>query len=773
MAEEHTPNAPLPAPLSGQGASARHAASAQRRAITLTGIVQGVGMRPAIKNLADSLGLTGFVGNNDREVFIEVQGSAEGVAAFGTQLERHLPPLAHIIDRAERPIPAVGFESSFSIAESVHVPGARTLIAPDVSICDACLADINDPDNRRYHYPFTTCTDCGPRLSIIEDLPYDRPLTTMKDFPMCPACEAEYTNPTDRRFHAQPIACPDCGPVLRAERRTPAGTFETVEGTTDELITMTRMAWDEGLIVAVKGIGGFHLMCDAANTNAINRLRELKNRPHKPFAVMAPDPAAVADVDMKLVSSPARPIIIAPSTGLLPDAIAPGLGDVGVMLPYSPLHYLLVDRPVVATSGNLGGQPLCFDNDTALAEIGHMADVFLLHDRGIHVPVEDSVYIADSDSSGDEGVQRSARSMPTRRSRGYAPLPVRLPEPARQGPVVLGVGGELKNTFTLAVDDFAHVSAHVGDMGSLATQQAFERAVDQLVGMRKADIEMVVSDLHPNYATTNWAARFADALDVDLIQVQHHHAHGLSVLAEHGHTQGVVAALDGTGYGTDGTIWGGEVLRIDGVTCERAWHLPTFPLIGGDKAVTSPWRIAFGLCHQLGLEAPRGGDDRESDLLFSQLSTGVGVTQTSSAGRLFDAVAFLLGACDNTITYEGQAAMQLEALARSHPHEILSDATTITELVTEAVEGDGNRATRAARAARFHHGLAQIIARKLRSAADAAGTDVIGVSGGCALNRLLMSHLRSEIPQLLEHRVVPANDGGLSLGHAMAGRLAV
>lgn len=760
MAEENTPNAPLPTSPEDPGL--------QRLAITLTGIVQGVGMRPAIKNLADSLHLTGFVGNNDREVFIEAQGPTDALAAFGAQLEAHLPPLAHIIDRTERAIAPVLSDVRFAITESVHVPGARTLIAPDVSICDACLADINDPTNRRYHYPFTTCTDCGPRLSIIEDLPYDRPLTTMKDFPMCPACEAEYTDPHNRRFHAQPIACPDCGPHLYAQRKTSSGDVHTVDGTTDDLIALVHRAWDNGLIVAVKGIGGFHLMCDATNEQAIMRLRELKNRPHKPFAVMAPHPSDVAEVDATLVASPARPIIIAPSTGLLPDVVAPGLSDVGVMLPYSPLHYLLVDRPVVATSGNLGGQPLCFDNETALTELGHMADLFLMHDRGIHVPVEDSVYIAPS-WRAETPSQGAAVALPSRRSRGYAPLPVRLPDSARLGPVVLGVGGELKNTFTLAVDDYAHVSAHVGDMGSWATQQAFERAVNQLVGMRKADIEVVVCDLHPDYSTTNWATRYADALDVDLIQVQHHHAHALSLLAEHGHTQGVVATLDGTGFGTDGTIWGGEILTVDGTAFSRAWHLPTFPLIGGDKAAMSPWRSAFGLCHELGLPLPVAPSPSEHDVVEAQLHSGIGVTLTSSTGRLFDAVAYLLGASEATITYEGQAAMQLEALARTHHGEILSDATTVTELLTEALE---SRRPQAARAARFHHGLATIIADQLREVASHADTDVIGVSGGCALNRLLLQHLRHHIPTLLEHRVVPANDGGLSLGHAVAGRLA-
>lgn len=760
MAEENTPHVPPPtSPTDGE---------LQRVAITLTGIVQGVGMRPAIKNLADSLRLTGFVGNNDREVFIEAQGPADALVAFGTQLERHLPPLAHVIDRVERHIAPVLSDAHFAITHSVHVPGARTLIAPDVSICDACLADITDPTNRRYHYPFTTCTDCGPRLSIIEDLPYDRPLTTMKVFPMCAACEAEYTDPHDRRFHAQPIACPDCGPKLQIQRKTGAGGFETVTGSTDDLIAIVRQAWDEGLIVAVKGIGGFHLMCDAMNEEAVMRLRQLKNRPHKPFAVMTTEPRNIAEVDAELVSSPARPIIIAPSTGVLPEVIAPGLSDVGVMLPYSPLHYLLVDRPVVATSGNLSGQPLCSDNDAALAELGHMADLFLLHDRGIHVPVEDSVYIATS-SSKKSRFNDTAVALPSRRSRGYAPLPARLPKSARLGPVVLGVGGELKNTFTLAVEDFAHVSAHIGDMGSWATQQAFERAVNQLVGMRKAEIEMVVCDLHPDYATTNWAMRYAEELDVDLIQVQHHHAHALSLLAEHGHTEGVVAALDGTGFGTDGTIWGGEILTVDGTAFSRAWHLPTFPLIGGDKAAMSPWRSAFGLCHELGLPLPVAPSPSEQKMLETQFHSGIGVTLTSSTGRLFDAVAYFLGAAEATITYEGQAAMQLEALARAHDGEVSSAATTVEELIAEVLVEDE---TASLRAARFHDGLARIVAEHLRACAEETGTQVIGVTGGCAVNRLLMRRLHQYIPQILEHEVVPAGDGGLSLGHAVAGRLA-
>jgi hydrogenase maturation protein HypF len=774
-----------------------------RREYLLRGVVQGVGFRPHVAVVAARYPLTGLVGNDDRQVFLEVQGSPEVLDAFVAELLASLPPLARVIAVTFRELPAMAEETGFRIVASRHLPGVRTLIPPDVATCDHCLADMADPANRRFGYAFTTCTNCGPRLTIIEDLPYDRPSTTMRVFEMCPSCAAEYTNPADRRFHAQPISCYDCGPQLwlvdsptpqmaeptpqmaeptpqMAEPtpqvaelvEAPNSTLRQAQGTaasqaqgtaasqaqgtvtsqaqgTDArraeqtaVIAEARRRLLDGQIIAVKGLGGFHLMCNARDAAAVARLRERKRRSGKPFAVMVADAAAASALaelspDQRgQLTSPARPILLAPmAEGYdLADDVAPGLGDVGLMLPYTPLHTLLLadvepgrdsatptaqppQSPptrlaLVATSGNLSEEPLCFTNADALARLAHLADAFLLHDRDIHVPVEDSVMLALPGSD----------ALPIRRSRGHAPLPVLLPrtEPSTlnrtQGrpssaplapvstgsaplapvstgsaplaqfpelvegspsnpPVVLGVGGELKNTFTLASDDLAFVSAHVGDMGSLASQQAFEASVAQLLNIHRREPEVLVCDLHPGYATTAWAERYVEAHPgVRLIRVQHHYAHALSLLAEYGIASGpvVVAALDGTGYGGDGTIWGGEILTLgaDGTSpanWERTWHVPTFALVGGDRAIRHPWRIAQGLAHSWGLDvsatpATTGAPEAELRLVASQLVSGQGVVATSSTGRLFDAAAATLGLCLEA-TYEAHAAMALERAA--------------------------------------------------------------------------------------------------------------
>lgn len=701
--------------------------------IHLYGVVQGVGFRPHVAQVAGRFPITGLCGNDDRKVFIEAQGQEKVLDAFLSELLATLPPLAHVVSRSVTALPLVD-EQSFRIVSSEHIAGARTLIPPDVATCPDCLADMADPTNRRYRYPFTTCTNCGPRLTIIEDLPYDRPLTTMKKFPMCPSCEREYTDITDPRYHAQPISCPDCGPTL------------WIEGLPcDDPITKAQELLGEGAILAVKGLGGFHLLCNARNEHSVAELRRRKQRPGKPFAVMTPSPgiAVLSPEQQALLESPAHPIVIAPMSATydLAPSVAPGLSDVGIMLPYTPLHTLLVDRPLVATSGNLSGEPLCFTNDDALSRLDAFADYFLLHDRDIHVPVEDSVFL---------------ESMPVRRSRGYAPLPFPLPGSG----TVLAVGGELKNTFCLAHENVAHISAHIGDMGSLASQQAFDRSVAQMLTMQRCEPTLVVCDMHPNYATTAWAERSG----YDILPVQHHYAHALSLLASHGRFEGPFACLtiDGTGYGTDGTIWGGEVLVLspDLCTFERAWHVPCFPIVGGDRAVRQPWRLALGLAHAWDL--PFSYSHAEAAQVSLQLSRGVGLTQTSSLGRLFDAVSAILGVCVEQ-TYEAQAAMELERVAAG---SLRSTAGSWRELLLEVLDASVPVPDRAMR---FHHGCAVLLAHSLRQ----TGIPVVGVSGGCALNRLLMKFLRAELTDLevLEHESAPANDGGLSLGQALAGRL--
>jgi hydrogenase maturation protein HypF len=780
-----------------------------RREYLLRGVVQGVGFRPHVAVVAARHPITGFVGNDDRQVFIEAEGDADALDVFIDDLLATLPPLARVIAMSSHDLPLAG-EPGFRIVASRRLPGVRTLIPPDVATCDDCLADMADPNDRRYGYPFTTCTNCGPRLTIIEDLPYDRPATTMRGFGMCPACRAEYADPDDRRYHAQPISCPDCGPVLWLARPGDDAAARPFAGPASPeqqagVIAEARRRLAAGEILAVKGLGGFHLMCDARSPAAVGRLRERKRRSGKPFAVMVCDASAAAELarlseaQLAVLRSPARPILIAPmSPGYdLADDVAPGLVDVGLMLPYTPLHTLLLDGgdALIATSGNMSEEPLCFTNADALDRLAHLVDGFLLHDRDIHVPVEDSVLLtqpaASMPADAGSGTARAVRAadplaapdtLPVRRSRGFAPLPVLLPGADAGDPVVLAVGGELKNTFALAVDDMAFVSAHVGDMGSLASQQAFERSVGQLLGIHRSQPEIVSCDLHPDYATTAWAERYAEAHPgVRLVQVQHHYAHALSLLAEHGIADGpvVVAALDGTGYGPDGTIWGGEVLTLTGGSAwQRSWHVPTFALVGGDRAIRHPWRIAQGLAHSWGLDisgTPAAVDspDAERRLVASQLESGFGVVATSSSGRLFDAASAILGLCLDA-TYEAHAALALErAAAAAPPIRLDAGFDDPADVFTDLVAHPERRVDE--RALRFHLGLASVFAARVDDCARAAGTRTVGLTGGVAVNRVFsgafVSALKTRGCTVLTHRVVPPTDGGLSLGQVWAGRL--
>ncbi|MFT8396466.1 carbamoyltransferase HypF [Propionibacterium sp.] len=779
-----------------------------RREYLLRGVVQGVGFRPHVATVASRFPITGLCGNDDLQVFIEAQGDAESIESFFDEMLADLPPLARVIAVTSHDLPVVADERHFRIVASRHLPGVRTLIPPDTAACPDCLAEMTDPTNRRHHYAFITCTHCGPRLTITEDLPYDRNTTTMREFPMCPRCAAEYSDSDDRRYHAQTNSCYDCGPRLwlstadegQASRPNPAPASPSEQ---EAVIAETRRRLREGQIVAVKDLGGFHLLCNARDDRAVARLRQRKHRTDKAFAVMVPDPeaarrlAVLTGPQLALLSSPAHPILIAPTTAGydLSHEVAPDSDDVGLLLPYTPLQTLLLETDdgaadaLVATSGNLSGEPLCHENAEALQRLASIADCFLLHDRGIHVPVDDSVLIALRD--GD--------AAPLRRSRGYAPLPVVLP-PAHddhpQEPVVLAVGGELKNTFTLAIDDMAFVSAHVGDMGSLASQQAFGTSVAQLVAMQQRQPEVVVCDLHPGYATTSWAERYVAAHPgTELLRVQHHLAHALSLLAENSVSNGpvVVAALDGTGFGPPArgtgrpSIWGCEVLVLgsrDDPTpsnWRRAWHLPEFPLAGGDRAIRHPWRIAQGLAHAWHLDislTPASADAPEAErrLVESQLESGLGTVLTSSAGRLFDAAASMLGLCQES-RYEAQAAMLLErAAAHWHPSPAELSAGPPSDIVSVLAELIAPGASSVEqRAWRFHRGFALVIAEQMTRTADEAGTRTVGLTGGAAVNRvftaILVDALHRSGLDVLTHHVVPPNDGGLSLGQAWAARL--
>ena len=727
--------------------------------LDITGVVQGVGFRPAVARIAAAHGLAGWVCNDAGSVHCEFEGPAGAVDAAVADLRHRPPPMARI-DTLNRSVVAPTGETSFAITDSRTGDDGRTLVPPDIAICADCLRELRDPADRRFGHPFITCTNCGPRYTVITDLPYDRPATTMAGFPMCAWCAAEYHDPLDRRYHAQTIACNDCGP--------------TIAGSLDEAAA----ALGAGKILAVKGIGGFHLACRADDAEAVNRLRQRKNRPAKPFAVMVADLdaareiAVVDDAAAAALGSPAAPIVLlARRGGTVADAVAPGLADLGVLLAYSPLHHLLFDRvrvPLVMTSANQGGSPIVF-RDEDLEWIDGLADAVLTHDRPIHVPCEDSVVAVD-DRGGE---------LPLRRSRGYAPLPVRVP-PADA--TILATGGDLKTTFCLMDRDrHAHLSSHLGDMADPRTQRCFTEALDHLAFMTNQHPQVLVCDRHPGYATTRWAARHAAGRRV--IEVQHHHAHAVSLLAEHDRlgTPALVVTYDGTGYGSDGTVWGGELLTVtDPATFTRVGHLAPFTLPGGDGAARHPARIALDLLHRAGVDwapdlppvAAVGADGLH--VLAQQIPRGLGCVPTTSMGRLFDGVASLLGGCQQ-VSYEGQAAVELEHLARQgRPAEVDFAVTggvlDFAPLISALVAGLRAGIRREDLAAGFHRAVVVATAAAVRHCAAQAGIGVIGLSGGVFANRILLHGLRQTLAndgyEVLTHRIVPCNDGGLALGQA-------
>lgn len=734
-----------------------------RLRLDIAGVVQGVGFRPAVARIAARHGLSGCVYNDAGSVHCELEGAPEAIEAAMLAISTDHPPMARIDSMRATSLPVTG-DSGFRIVGSQCADQGRTLVPPDIAVCDDCLRELRDPADRRYGHPFITCTNCGPRYTVITDLPYDRPATTMAAFPMCVRCAAEYSDPLDRRFHAQTIACPECGPRLEWRGHGPT------RGPLAAAVT----ALNDGLIVAVKGIGGFHLACRADNAAAVAQLRYRKGRPAKPFAVMVADVAAaqtICDIDgeaANLLRSPAAPIVLLPARHDL-AGVAPGLSEIGVMLAYSPLHHLLFDRlgpvPLVMTSANSGGSPIVF-RDADLSWIDGLADAVLTHDRPIHVPCEDSVLTLDDDGS----------VVPIRRSRGYAPLPA--PAVATSAPI-LATGGDLKTTFCLmSADGHAHMSSHLGDMADPRTQACFESTLDHLAFMTDCRPERVVCDLHPGYATTNWAHRQG----CSVTRVQHHHAHAVSLLAEHGRldTPMLAVAFDGTGYGTDGTIWGGELLMVsEPASFARVGHLKPFALPGGDGALRWPGRIALDLLYRAGIDwapgipAVDGLSEQARHVLAQQIPRGIGCVTTSSMGRLFDAVASLLGVCQE-VTYEGQAAVELEHLARGGRAVELELTVTAGILdpgpmVCELVRGLRRGVSRADLAAGFHAAVTRATADAVCRAA--AGIETIGLTGGVFVNRLLRDGLRKELAsngfEVLTHAVLPCNDGGLALGQAV------
>jgi hydrogenase maturation protein HypF len=756
----------------------------ERRVIAVHGIVQGVGFRPFVYGLASRLRLHGFVKNQTGGVLIEVQGDASSLDAFLAELATRPPPLARI-DRLSWERQAPRAERQFRIEPSREGAAEAVFVGPDVATCEECLAEVFDPGDRRYHYPFLNCTNCGPRLTIMTGAPYDRERTTMAPFPMCAACRAEYEDPADRRFHAQPTACPDCGPRLQALEASgrPIATSDPLGRFAAALLA--------GQIGALKGLGGYHLVCDARDGAAVAELRRRKHRDEKPFAVMVRDLEAAGLLcellrgERALLQSPRRPIVLLrkrPSLEVA-ESTAPGNPCLGVMLPYTPLHHLLLravgGAPLVMTSGNRSDEPIAYEDDDALRRLAGIADLFLTHDRPIHVRCDDSVTrLVDG------------RELPVRRSRGYAPEPV--PLPLECPAPILAVGGQLKGTFALGRGRHGFLSHHLGDLDHYDAYRAFVKDIALYQRLFAVAPEVIAHDLHPDYASTRYAldrarARPGGQSPSRLVAVQHHHAHLSSCMAENALAGPVIGVtFDGTGFGTDGTVWGGEFLIGDYRHFRRAAHLRCVGMPGGEQAVREPWRMAVAHLRDAG-EGTSSLKGRLTALALRTVETmlekGFNTPRTSSAGRLFDAVAALAGVRERA-AYEGQAAVELEWLAagvapdEGYPFEVAATpagnpagATFVvdTRPLIRAVAADAARRTEAARIARrFHAAVVEIIAAVCGRLRATTGCTTVVLSGGVFLNALLSSEVSARLAgagfRVYRHRLVPPNDGGLSLG---------
>lgn len=757
----------------------------QAARIHISGIVQGVGFRPFVYNLAARLGVKGWVNNTSAGVDIHAEGDEATLQAFIEKLSGEKPALAVIDQFTVRETAPEDF-TTFDIQHSTAIEGAFQPISPDVSICPDCLRELFDPSDRRYRYPFINCTNCGPRFTIIQDIPYDRPKTTMAGFPLCPDCEKEYKDPANRRFHAQPVACPVCGPKVWIETKDERG-----KRVGEDAIGETRRLLAEGKIVAIKGLGGFHLACDATNAKAVTELRARKLRVDKPFALMMPDLETVeqhcfvSDAERELLQSVARPIVLLmrkPESNIV-EEVSPKQQWLGVMLPYTPLHYLLfseinVERltfnVLVMTSGNLSEEPIATGNDEARERLSKLADAFLMHDRDIHVRCDDSVVRVFPSTFN---VKRS--TYPIRRSRGYSPFPVKLPFDV---PHLLAAGSELKNTFCITNGNYAFLSHHIGDMENYETLQSFEQGVEHFERLFRVKPEAIAYDLHPNYLATRYALERAEREGLPTVAVQHHHAHVAACMAEHGLNEPVIGvSFDGTGYGEDGAIWGGEILVADYKSCQRAAHLDYFPLPGGDAAIKRPARTALALLWSLGLDwderlAPAAEFCAEDQVrLRIQLEKKINTPLTSSMGRLFDAAAALAGV-RQMVNYEGQAAIEFEALADeaeagSYPFE-LGQARVQTRSAVEALLADVLAGVPLPKiSARFHNGIANVLRVAALEIKGQTGIQKVVLSGGVWQNitllRRTLSLLGSDGFKVYIHREVPTNDGGLSLGQAV------
>ncbi len=744
-----------------------------RLRLLVNGVVQGVGFRPFVYRIATELMLTGSVQNGPRGVTIEIEGQPQAINTFQHRLRAEQPPQARI-DSIETSHIAPTGGRLFQIIHSAHDGSAATLIPPDIATCDDCLREVFDANDRRFRYPFINCTNCGPRYTIVRSVPYDRPFTSMASFTMCPACQREYDNPADRRFHAQPNACPVCGPQV---------TLCGVDGSPvqGDPIAKTVALLKEGKIVAIRGVGGFHLAVDATNESAVVRLRQRKGRAEKPLALMAPDLAtvetycAISDKERKLLLSPQRPIVLLgrKDAGDLAPSVAPDQRFLGFMLPYTPLHHLVLRgnfKALVMTSGNLSEEPIAIGNEEAMHRLREIADYFLIHDREILQRCDDSIARVQADEPRI-----------IRRSRGYVPLPISLPQPTSLP--ILAVGGELKNTIALSRGREVFLSQHIGDLDNPSALGFFEESIAHLEQTLEVMPEVIAYDLHPEYLSTQWANR----QKLPSISVQHHHAHLVSVLAENGYAgKAIGIILDGTGFGTDGTIWGGELLYGDAAEYTRSAWLEPVPMPGGALAIKHPWRMAVGYLYRaygdslLDLNLPLIERHRsELPLLIQMMQKKINSPLTSSCGRLFDAVAAILG-FDRDVAYEAQAAIELEMLcdqeavrksngfAAVTPITVAGGVIETRSLITHIIEAVMNGVPRERISADFHRSTIELWVQAAIRERQRTGFSTVALSGGVYQNNLILENMVSRLTEekfaILPHRQVPTNDGGIALG---------
>ena len=763
--------------------------------ILVRGTVQGVGFRPFVYNLAYRFSVTGTVINTGDGVIVQAIAENEKLKAFIKAISEEAPPLSRLTSVDCRPFTFDVLPEGFAILASSATDAATTSIPPDIALCDDCYSELTDPADPRFCYPFINCTNCGPRFTIVETIPYDRPKTSMKVFPMCPACEKEYHNPADRRFHAQPNGCPECGPNISWHDQNGAdlGTGDVIAAAAESLA--------DKKIVAIRGLGGFHLAVNGCSKSSVALLRKRKNRPDKPLAIMVANPTTLqqfcyfSDKEKKLLLSPEHPIVLLKrkADSKLAPNLAPGIEDIGVMLPYTPLHHLLFREKkcpaaLVMTSGNAGGTPICTGNKDALNRLHSIADLFLLHNREIVTRVDDSVVKIINQ-----------KPLIFRRARGFAPSPIAIPW---QLPKILGCGAGLKSTFCLGRGKSSFLSQHIGDLSNLESYDFYTESIDHLKRVFQIEPEAVACDLHPDYLSSH----YAEKLELPIYPIQHHHAHAVAVMAEHGLEEPVLAVvMDGTGYGPDGTVWGGEILKADLTSYSRLGHLSHLHLPGGDTATTEPWRMALSALYSaFGEEGLQMAQlpislqhlDRTSvEVITTMLKNNFNAPLTSSCGRLFDAIAALLG-IRQRISYEGQAAIELESLAnkavtrswlgeiltdqyRNTPHPLIENEGKweirtqefIKSILADLNEGGNPSAV----ALKFHTLLIGTITELIRNISRQTGIDRVVLCGGCMQNKLLLeglfNTLTSENLQAYTGEMLPINDGAISFGQAVAGGL--